>query len=300
MQSTNSSQHPNIEPTKTTNASITAMKAREVQDWTPQEVASFFTSLGLNEFVEQLLKYRVDGLLLLRMEREDWAELGIISQLQIKRIQLKLEQITCPDWSDRLLSSKQKVSFLGEDGTTMSDLSITGDYIDEIASAGEMSKTDCLVEESDSDNDEDKFDERYVSIEVIYSGEIGVKPEKGNVVQVHFSMSVVDGNELHLIEATRDRRGVPLEFVLGKGQVIKGVDAALKRFCRGERSIVKIQSECGYGVGGLPPRIPRNATLQFDLELINFWQRPNWFKPWIQKPGLSHKPYAPAPAPAKK
>ena len=59
----------------------------------------------------------------------------------------------------------------------------------------------------------------------------------------------------------------------------------------GETSNIQIHPKYAYGEVGLTPSIPPNATLFIEIQLIDFWKRPIWIKPWIQQPGLSQKPY---------
>ncbi|RKP06905.1 hypothetical protein THASP1DRAFT_5328, partial [Thamnocephalis sphaerospora] len=63
-------------------------------------------------------------------------------------------------------------------------------------------------------------------------------------------------------------RGVPFEFTLGIGQVIKGWDRGIVGMCVGEKRRLQIPSDLGYGVSGSPPTIPPNAALVFDVELL--------------------------------
>ena len=82
-----------------------------------------------------------------------------------------------------------------------------------------------------------------------------------------------------------------VELVLGVKQIIKGLDRALQWMSIGERAIITISSEYSYGKEGLPPLVPPNADLIFDVVLLSFRPRPLWRKPLIQTPGLSEKPY---------
>ncbi|XP_020599952.1 peptidyl-prolyl cis-trans isomerase FKBP15-1-like isoform X2 [Phalaenopsis equestris] len=63
-------------------------------------------------------------------------------------------------------------------------------------------------------------------------------------------------------------RGEPIEFELGKGQVIKGWDQGLLGMCVGEKRKLKIPAKLGYGAQGSLPKIPGGATLIFDTELM--------------------------------
>jgi peptidylprolyl isomerase len=63
-------------------------------------------------------------------------------------------------------------------------------------------------------------------------------------------------------------RGVPIEFVLGIGKVIKGWDLGLQGMKVGGKRRLIISPEYAYGTQGVPGAIPANATLIFDLELV--------------------------------
>lgn len=55
-------------------------------------------------------------------------------------------------------------------------------------------------------------------------------------------------------------RGQPLDFHVGKGQVIKGWDQGLLDMCPGDKRTLTIQPEFGYGSRGMGP-IPANSVL---------------------------------------
>jgi hypothetical protein len=59
-----------------------------------------------------------------------------------------------------------------------------------------------------------------------------------------------------------------MEFKIGVGQVVRGWEECLPRMSKGQHCIIKCPPESGYGDIGLPPKIPPNATLIFDIELI--------------------------------
>jgi hypothetical protein len=85
--------------------------------------------------------------------------------------------------------------------------------------------------------------------------------------------------------------GTPLEYVLGCKQVCKGFERAMLQVSVGERVRVTVQPAYAYGEEGLPPTIPQNAVLVFDVTLLSFRTRPVWTKPFLQSPGLSQHPY---------
>ena len=73
-----------------------------------------------------------------------------------------------------------------------------------------------------------------------------------------------------IFENSRER-GRAFQFKLGIGQVIRGWDQALQKMRKGERARITVEPELAYGEMGQPPLIPPNATLVFEIELIDFF-----------------------------
>jgi len=96
-------------------------------------------------------------------------------------------------------------------------------------------------------------------------GEGETTPKAGQVVTVHYTGKLLDGTKF---DSSYDRKQ-PIDFPVGRGQVIKGWDEALLGMKKGEKRVLIIPSELGYGSSGRGP-IPPNATMIFDVELINF------------------------------
>ncbi len=63
-------------------------------------------------------------------------------------------------------------------------------------------------------------------------------------------------------------RNAPIDFVLGKGDVIKGWDQGLAGMKVGGRRQLVIPPSLGYGADGRPPTIPPNDTLVFVVDLV--------------------------------
>eukprot|EP01066_Platyproteum_vivax_P003157 Platyproteum_vivax@DN14048_c0_g1_i1.p1 len=91
-------------------------------------------------------------------------------------------------------------------------------------------------------------------------------PVDGNEVTVHYTGTLLDGTQF---DSSRDKEDA-FSFTLGGNQVIKGWDVGVATMRKGERCILTCPPKYAYGSRGAPPRIPANATLKFDVELLNF------------------------------
>ena len=91
----------------------------------------------------------------------------------------------------------------------------------------------------------------------------GAEAVKGQPVSVHYTGWLVDGTKF---DSSHDR-GEPLQFALGRGQVIKGWDQGVLGMRVGEKARLVVPPSLGYGKRGSPPEIPGDATLDFTVTL---------------------------------
>jgi FKBP-type peptidyl-prolyl cis-trans isomerase len=100
----------------------------------------------------------------------------------------------------------------------------------------------------------------------------GAEAKSGQTVTVHYTGWLYDAKSADKhgkkFDSSKDH-GEPFEFRLGAGQVIRGWDQGVAGMKVGGKRTLVIPSELGYGSRGAGGAIPPNATLVFDVELLN-------------------------------
>ncbi len=93
----------------------------------------------------------------------------------------------------------------------------------------------------------------------------GKNAEKGKTVSVHYKGMLPNGK---VFDSSFERKK-PIDFTLGAGQVIEGWDEGIQLLQVGDKARFVIPPHIGYGSAGAGGVIPPNATLVFDVELVD-------------------------------
>lgn len=121
------------------------------------------------------------------------------------------------------------------------------------------------------------------------------KPRPKDITQIHYTITTATTTkEMKVIEDSREtRNGQPFEFILDHGQIIKEWEDIIKDMCRGQIIVVKMNVPCGNksfpsltSVEGCCSDTTTTCQSKHHeyscrIELINFWEYEQPFRPWI-------------------
>ncbi len=93
----------------------------------------------------------------------------------------------------------------------------------------------------------------------------GATPEEGEVVNVHF----VAWTEEDLAMFGDSREGAPLEFTLGREEILSGWDEAVGLMQEGEKTQFILPPELAFGAEGVPGLVAPDSNVIFELELVS-------------------------------
>lgn len=93
----------------------------------------------------------------------------------------------------------------------------------------------------------------------------GAEAQAGKIVTVDYTGWLQEGGKF---DSSLDR-GQPFQFLIGQGQVIPGWDEGVMGMKVGGKRQLVVPAELGYGAAGAGNVIPPNATLVFEVELLN-------------------------------
>ncbi|HCI05451.1 TPA: peptidylprolyl isomerase [Patescibacteria group bacterium] len=105
--------------------------------------------------------------------------------------------------------------------------------------------------------------ETELKIEDLKLGE-GKEAQNGKTVTVNYTGKLADGKKF---DSSYDRNQ-PFSFILGTGQVIQGWEKGILGMKVGGERKLTIPPSMAYGQAGIPNVIPQNATLIFEVELL--------------------------------
>ena len=104
-----------------------------------------------------------------------------------------------------------------------------------------------------------------MDIKVLKKSSSNQKPKLGNLVTVHYTGYLPNGT----IFDSSVRKNKPFSFRIGLGQVIDGWDRGLLNVNKGDVVKLTIPPNLAYGNKGAGGVIPPNATLVFEIQLLD-------------------------------
>jgi FKBP-type peptidyl-prolyl cis-trans isomerase len=104
----------------------------------------------------------------------------------------------------------------------------------------------------------------------------GATPVEGDIVSINYKAWYLDGDQFDSTE----KLGEPMRFVMGKGQLLPGLEEGVATMRRGGKRILVLPPELAYGKEGRPPVVPPNAWIKFEVEVVDIGSGPPPILPW--------------------
>jgi len=92
----------------------------------------------------------------------------------------------------------------------------------------------------------------------------GPNLQNGQRVSMAYTLRLLNGHTVRTAGS-----GNPLVFILGRGEVLTGLEEGLLLLNNGSRANIILPSHLAYGVAGEPGQIPPRASLVFDIEIVD-------------------------------
>jgi len=102
---------------------------------------------------------------------------------------------------------------------------------------------------------------------MIYKEGVGIPVQSGDAVQINYTVSLING-----VQVYNYKEDGPLEFVTGQAEVINGLEEAILLMNHGSKAKTIIPSHLAYGLLGDDNKIPKRATLIYDIEIVNIFR----------------------------
>ncbi|KAF7652614.1 hypothetical protein LDENG_00094550 [Lucifuga dentata] len=93
--------------------------------------------------------------------------------------------------------------------------------------------------------------------------------KNGDHVRYHYNATFLDGKTFD----SSHQRGAPKVGLVGEGRLIAGLEKGLKGMCVNERRTVTVPPQLAYGSTGAGDVVPPDATLVFEIHLLDLWNK---------------------------
>jgi len=104
-----------------------------------------------------------------------------------------------------------------------------------------------------------------LKLRITQEGDGETFPHAGDQLTMHYTLTLADDDKV--IDSSRSRNE-PFTFTIGQGQVIRGWDKGVTKMSLGERGMLMVPANLGYGKSGAGADIPPNSDLLFDVEVL--------------------------------